>query len=53
MKIGDKVKQVTDALGVEQCDACKERQKKLNDLGAWLSGLFKGEKEQDDARVKS
>lgn len=30
--LGDAIKEVTDALGIEQCDKCKERQSKLNRL---------------------
>ena len=41
MKIGDGVKKVTDALGIPQCGACKERQRKLNELGDWLSSFGK------------
>jgi len=39
MKIGDKVKKVTDALGIPQCGGCKERQAALNRLGDWLSSV--------------
>lgn len=30
--LGDAIKTVTDALGIEQCDKCKERQSMLNRL---------------------
>lgn len=30
--LGDAIKAVTDTLGIEQCDKCKERQSKLNKL---------------------
>ena len=30
--LGDAVKVVTDAIGIEQCDKCRERQSKLNRL---------------------
>jgi hypothetical protein len=30
--LGDAIKSVTDALNIEQCDKCKERQSKLNRL---------------------
>ena len=30
--LGDAIAKVTHALGIEQCDACKERQQKLNKL---------------------
>ena len=40
MKIGDKVKALTNALGIEQCDACKERQAVLNGLGDRLMAMF-------------
>ena len=33
MRVGDAVKKVTDALGIEQCGRCEERQRKLNELG--------------------
>lgn len=29
---GDVVKKITNFLGIETCDACEERRKKLNDL---------------------
>lgn len=40
MKLGDKVKAVTEALGIEQCAPCKRRQQRLNDWGEWLAGVF-------------
>ena len=33
MKLGDTVAAMTKAVGIEPCDACKERQRKLNDFG--------------------
>lgn len=30
--LGDAIKVVTEAIGIEQCDKCKERQSKLNRL---------------------
>jgi hypothetical protein len=30
--LGDAIKKVTDALGIEQCDECEKRQSKLNRL---------------------
>lgn len=45
MRLGDAVKSVTDALGIPQCDSCKERQKKLNDLSDFLLGAFGGKHE--------
>jgi hypothetical protein len=30
--LGDAIKKVTDALGIEQCDGCKKRQSKYNKL---------------------
>jgi hypothetical protein len=30
--LGDAIKKVTDAVGISQCDKCKERQNKLNRL---------------------
>lgn len=30
--LGDVVKKVTNALGIETCDACEERRKKLNSM---------------------
>lgn len=30
--LGDAIKKVTEAVGIEQCDKCKERQSKLNRL---------------------
>jgi len=35
MKLGDEIKRVTDALGIKQCDACKERQRIMNE---WTAG---------------
>lgn len=32
MKLGDFVKGMTDALGIKQCEKCKKRQEKLNEL---------------------
>ncbi len=40
MKIGDKVKEFTTALGMEQCDPCKDRQRRLNEIGDRLIELF-------------
>jgi len=34
--LGDNIKAVTEALGIPQCDECKERQEKLNHLMPWL-----------------
>lgn len=33
MKLGNAIAAITKAVGIEPCDACKERQKRLNDLG--------------------
>lgn len=30
--LGDVVKKVTEVLGIESCDACEERRKKLNEI---------------------
>lgn len=35
---GDFIKGITDALGVRQCDACKRRQEKLNEMHRRLRG---------------
>lgn len=32
MKLGDTIATITHALGIEQCESCKERQQKLNRL---------------------
>lgn len=50
MKLGDGVKKITDALGIPPCDACKERQAKLNDWGDSLLALL-GKKEKIDGAV--
>lgn len=34
--LGDAIKAVTEALGIEQCEKCKERQSRLNRLFPWL-----------------
>ncbi len=33
MELGDKIKQVTDAVGIKQCSGCTERQSFLNQVG--------------------
>ena len=43
MKLGDAIKSVTSALGIPQCEPCKERQRKLNELSDYLNNLFGGE----------
>jgi hypothetical protein len=35
---GDFVKGIADALGIRQCDACKRRQERLNDLHRRVMG---------------
>lgn len=35
---GDRVAQVTTALGIKPCPGCKERQEKLNQLGKRITG---------------
>lgn len=34
--LGDAIKAVTEVLGIEQCEKCKERQSRLNRLFPWL-----------------
>jgi len=34
--LGDNIKAVTEVLGIEQCEKCKERQSRLNRLFPWL-----------------
>lgn len=34
--LGDSIKAVTEALGIEQCQKCEERQSRLNRLFPWL-----------------
>ena len=34
--LGDLIAKVTDTLGIEQCEKCKERQSRLNRLFPWL-----------------
>ena len=38
LRLGDAVKSVTSTLGIKQCGACKVRQRKLNNFGAWITG---------------
>jgi|FreactcultureFD7_1027221.scaffolds.fasta_scaffold00620_14 hypothetical protein len=40
MKIGDSIKKLTDALGIPQCDECKERQRKLNEFSDWIGKII-------------
>lgn len=42
MKLGDTVAAMTKVVGIEPCEGCKVRQKKLNDLSDWLVGIFGG-----------
>ena len=42
MKFGDAVKKLTDSLGIPQCDACKERQKVLNEWSDKIVSMMKG-----------
>jgi hypothetical protein len=42
MKLGDAIKSVTEAIGIPQCEPCKERQQKLNELSDYLLSLFGG-----------
>ena len=30
--LGDSIKKITDAIGINQCDKCKKRQEKLNKM---------------------
>lgn len=36
VKLGDRVKDLTDALGIKSCATCRDRQAKLNDWSDWL-----------------
>lgn len=49
MRLGDGVKAITEAVGIPQCDACKQRQEWLNGLGERLASLLGGRKEEDHA----
>lgn len=49
--LGDVVKQITDAVGIEQCNECKERQFKLNRLFPFKK--VKSEMTDDDKAVFS
>ena len=40
MKAGDMVAAVTQAIGVKPCEACKERQRKLNEASDALARMF-------------
>jgi len=42
--LGDKVKDVTQSLGIKQCEGCKKRQESLNLLGHSLEYFFKKHK---------
>ena len=42
MKLGDAVKSVTEAIGIPQCEPCKQRQQRLNELSDYLLSLFGG-----------
>jgi hypothetical protein len=55
MKLGDTVKEVTQRLGIEQCDSCKERQKWLNDFGDSLMERINGalQRKKENGEVKS
>jgi hypothetical protein len=39
--LGDKVAQITDAIGIEKCVGCEKRQEDLNILGHQLEYFFK------------
>ena len=52
MKLGDGVAKITRALNIEPCDECKERQKKLNDLGGKLANLFGWKTDPDESDAK-
>lgn len=41
MKLGDAIAKVTHAVGIEPCESCKERQKKLNEFSDKISDLMK------------
>jgi hypothetical protein len=43
MKLGDKVKSLTDLLGIPQCGGCERRQQWLNDLGKQFEKKDKGD----------
>lgn len=38
--IGDRIKQLTDALGIPQCGGCAKRQEWLNKAHAWVMQKF-------------
>ncbi|MFA9262923.1 MAG: hypothetical protein ACEQSB_06280 [Undibacterium sp.] len=40
-RLGDLIKSMTDKLGIEQCESCKERQEKLNKLSEDAEALIK------------
>lgn len=48
MRLGDKVKSLTDALGIQQCEECRKRQEWLNSLGKDLSEVFSRSKGDGD-----
>jgi hypothetical protein len=38
--IGDRIKQLTDALGIPQCGGCEKRQEWLNKAHRWVLGMW-------------
>lgn len=50
--LGDAIKSVTQALGIEQCEKCKERQSKLNKLYPWLKATRDVTQEEIDLMTR-
>jgi hypothetical protein len=55
MKLGDTIKEVTESLGIKQCDSCKDRQAWLNGFGDTLMERINAvlQRKTEDAQVES
>ena len=51
MKAGDAIKVLTEKLGIEQCEPCKERQATLNAWSDRLAELLSGKKGKTDGKL--
>lgn len=50
--LGDAIKAVTQAFGIEQCEKCKERQSRLNRLFPWLKASRDVTQEERELMVR-
>jgi hypothetical protein len=50
--LGDAIKAVTQVLGIEQCEKCKERQSRLNRLFPWLKASRDVTQEERDLMAR-